>query len=146
MFYSYPYEVRELKATENRLERIYAAAKRGLKGDSLALASGMLPTEFRQLCNADPLAELAELKGRADGELEAATVIDQAIANGDAKMALEKAKHQYGWVAKQQLSIDVDQRISITAALEMAQSRVIDVLTHEVADTVPQQQLKQKAA
>ena len=61
MFYSIPYEPRKLQATEGRLEAIYAAAKLGLKGDALALAAGMLPTEYRQLTQFDPIAEMAEL-------------------------------------------------------------------------------------
>jgi hypothetical protein len=56
-------------------------------------------------------------------------VLHLAAKEGDAKAALAVLQHQHGWVAKQQLSIDVEQRISITAALEQAQSRVIDVLT-----------------
>jgi len=48
-FYSFPYEARKLEATEARLQRIYDAAKLGLKGDTLALAAGMMPTEYRQL-------------------------------------------------------------------------------------------------
>ena len=119
-FQSFPYEVRQIHATEARLERIYNAAKLGLKGDALALASGMLPTEYRQLTQLDPIAEMAELKGRADGEMEMSTVLHNAAREGDAKAALEILKHQHGWVAKQQLSIDVEQRISITAALEQA--------------------------
>ena len=125
-FQSFPYEVRQIHATEARLERIYNAAKLGLKGDALALASGMLPTEYRQLTQLDPIAEMAELKGRADGEMEMSTVLHNAAREGDAKAALEILKHQHGWVAKQQLSIDVEQRISITAALEQAQTRVIE--------------------
>ena len=73
--HSLPYEPRRLQATEARLDAIYNAAKRGLKGDALALAAGMLPQEYRQLCQFDPLAELAELKGRADGELEMSNVL-----------------------------------------------------------------------
>ena len=49
MFQSLPLTVRKLEATEARLESIYNAARMGLKGDSLALAAGMLPTEYRQL-------------------------------------------------------------------------------------------------
>ena len=132
-FQSFPYEVRKLEATEARLERIYKASRLGLKGDALALASGMLPTEYRQLTQLDPIAELAELKGRADGETEMANVLRDAALAGDAKSALEVLKHQHGWVAKQQLSIDVEQRISITAALEQAQSRVIEGVVKQVA-------------
>jgi len=131
-FQSFPYEVRKLEATEARLERIYNASKLGLKGDSLALASGMLPTEYRQLTQLDPIAEMAELKGRADGEAEMANVLRDAALAGDAKSALEVLKHQHGWVAKQQLSIDVEQRISITQALEQAQTRVIEGVFKEV--------------
>ena len=114
------------------MERIYKAAKLGLKGDALALASGLLPTEYRQLTQLDPIAEMAELKGRADGEMEMSTVLHNAAREGDAKAALEILKHQHGWVAKQQLSIDVEQRISITAALEQAQTRVIEADCVEV--------------
>lgn len=133
-FQSFPYEVRKLEATEARLQRIYDAAKIGLKGDSLALAAGMLPTEYRQLTQLDPIAEMAELKGKADGEAEMANVLRDAALAGDAKSALEVLKHQHGWVAKQQLSIDVEQRISITQALEQAQSRVIEGVFKQVED------------
>lgn len=116
MFHNISFEPRTLRATEARLEAIYRSAKAGLKGDSLALASGMLPKELRQLFEFDPAVELAELKGRADSEMEAAEVINRAIANGDAKMALEKLRFQHQWVAKQQIDINVDQQISITGA------------------------------
>ena len=133
-FHSFPYEVRQVRATESRLEKIYAASKLGLKGDSLALASGLLPTEYRQLIQLDPIAEMAELKGKADGEMEMSTVLHNAAKAGDAKSALEILKHQHGWVAKQQLSIDVEQRISITQALEQAQTRVIEGVYTDVED------------
>ena len=125
-FHSYVYEPRKLEATEARLQRIYDAAKLGLKGDTLALAAGMRPTEYRQLTMLDPIAEYAEQKGKADGEMELSAILHKAAADGDAKAALEILKHQHGWVAKQQLSIDVEQRISITAALEQAETRVIE--------------------
>lgn len=129
MFQSFTYEPRKLQATEARLQAIYNAAKLGLKGDSLALAAGMTPTEYRQLVLFDEIAEYAELKGRADGERELSQVLHAAAAEGDAKAALEILKHQHGWVAKQQLSVDVEQRISITAALEQAQARVINAIS-----------------
>ncbi len=144
-FQSFPYEVRQVRATESRLEKIYAASKLGLKGDSLALASGLLPTEYRQLIQLDPIAEMAELKGRADGEMEMSTVLHAAAKAGDAKSALEILKHQHGWVAKQQLSIDVEQRISITQALEQAQTRVIESVYTDVDATFHvKPQLKEK--
>ena len=131
-FHSYVYEPRKLEATEARLQRIYDAAKLGLKGDTLALAAGMRPTEYRQLTMLDPIAEYAEQKGKADGEMELSAILHKAAADGDAKAALEILKHQHGWVAKQQLSIDVEQRISITAALEQAQHRVIEGVFKQV--------------
>jgi hypothetical protein len=134
-FHSYVYEPRKLEATEARLQRIYDAAKLGLKGDTLALAAGMRPTEYRQLTQLDPIAEYAEQKGKADGEMELSAILHKAAADGDAKAALEILKHQHGWVAKQQLSIDVEQRISITAALEQAQQRVIEGVFKQVEDT-----------
>ena len=148
LFQSLHYEPRRLQATEARLERIYEKAKLGLKGDALALASGMLPTEYRQLTQLDPLAELAELKGRADAEVELSTYLHEAAANGDAKIALDILKHQHGWVAKQQISVDVEQRISITTALEQAKTRVIEGLTIDMEEpTFHVKQLKkQKAA
>lgn len=148
-FHSYVYEPRKLEATEARLQRIYDAAKLGLKGDTLALAAGMRPTEYRQLTMLDPIAEYAEQKGKADGEMELSAILHKAAADGDAKAALEILKHTHGWVAKQQLSIDVEQRISITAALEQAETRVIEGVFKQVDDQEAfhvKPQLKQKVA
>ena len=84
MYYNIAFEPRNVVATEARLDAIYKAAKAGLKGDSLAMAAGLMPSEFRKL--------------------------------------------QHGWVAKQQLNIDVEQRISITQALEQANMRVLEIV------------------
>jgi hypothetical protein len=92
----------------------------------LALAAGMRPAEFRALCEFDPLAALAEEKGRADGELEMAGVLYDAAKGGDAKAALDILKHTHGWVAKQAVTVEVNQTISITSALQEAQRRVIE--------------------
>ena len=94
---SFPYSPRELQATEARLSQIYEAAKLGLKGDKLALASGMLPSEYRQLCQLDPTVELAALKGAADAEIEASTQLRDAARNGDSKAALAILQHSHGW-------------------------------------------------
>jgi hypothetical protein len=56
----------------------------------------------------------------------------EAARDGDAKAALEILKHQHGWVAKQQIDVNIDQQISITGALEKAQSRVIEGLYTDV--------------
>lgn len=125
-FQSLPFAPREIKATEKHLQAIYDAARLGLRGDSLALAAGLLPTEYRRLCQLDSLAQMAEEKGRADGEAEAAGQLRDAARNGDAKAALAILTHVHGWVAKQQVQIDVQQRISITAALQEAESRVLN--------------------
>ncbi len=42
-------------------------------------------------------------------------------------MALEVLKHQHGWVAKQAISVEIDQRISITGALAEAQKRAFAI-------------------
>jgi hypothetical protein len=137
MFQSLPFTPRKLEATESRLQRIYEAAKLGLKGDSLALAAGMLPTEYRQLTQLDPAAEMAEMKGRADAEAELSAIMMHAARDGDAKIALEILKHKHEWVAKQSMQIDVVQQISITEALSRAQSRVVEAIDvrHRDVDT-----------
>ena len=129
---SLPLSLREVRATESRLQAIYDAAALGLKGDSLALAAGMMPQEYRQLCQLDPVAEMAALKGRADAEKEMSGLLHQAAREGDAKATLAILQNVHGWVAKQQVQVDVEQRISIITALEQAQSRVIDGLVTEI--------------
>jgi hypothetical protein len=135
MFQSLPYEPRRIQASEARLERIYAAAKRGLKGESLALSAGLLPQEFNQIAQLDPLVNLAAQKGRADAEQELSDVLHTAALSGDAKMALEILRYQHGWVAKQAVTIEVNQTISITAALQEAQKRVLNMGTIDEAPT-----------
>jgi hypothetical protein len=131
-FYSLPFTPERVEATEARLEAIYEAARYGLKGDSLALKAGLTPTQYRRLQEFDPLVEMAELKGRADGEYTAAKTLYDAAADGDAKAALDILRHQHGWVAKQQVDINVDQQISVIGALERAQTRVIEGLYTEL--------------
>ena len=131
MFKSIPFVPRKVQATESRLQAIYDAAALGLKGDSLALAAGMLPAEFRQLCELDPVAEMAMLKGRADSEMEASSHLREAARAGDAKAALAILQHSHGWTARQEISVDITNKISITQALQQAQERVIDGLITE---------------
>ena len=125
MFKSLPHAPRQLNATVARLQAIYDAAALGLRGDNLALAAGLLPAEYRRLRQMDQLAEMAEAKGRADAEAEAAGQLREAARNGDSKAALSLLQHVHGWVAKQQVQIDVTQQISVIAALQEAESRVI---------------------
>jgi len=123
---SLPLSIRTLVATEARLKKIYDCAARGLKGSSLAWAAGMHPDEYRLLCARDPLALNAEEMGRAHGELRASNVLhaamDAADPNVASKAALEVLKHAHGWVAKQQVQVDMG--ISIVAALQQAEGRV----------------------
>lgn len=133
-FYSLPFTPERPEATEARLEAIYEAARCGLKGDNLALASGLTPVQYRRLAEFDPLVEIAEQKGRADGELTAARTLYAAAAQGDAKAALDILKHNHGWKAAQSVEITVEGQISVIAALEKAQSRVIEALYSEVED------------
>ena len=88
-FKSLPLTIRQIRATEATLERIYDAAFLGLKGDSLALAAGLLPVEYNRLKEFDQMAQLAEQKGRADSEQENSRHLLNAARNGDAKAALE---------------------------------------------------------
>jgi hypothetical protein len=72
------------------------------------------------------------MKGRADGELSAAKTMYNAAANGDARAALDILKHQHGWKAAQSVEITVEGQISVIAALERAQTRVIEGIYTEV--------------
>ena len=46
--------------------------------------------------------------------------------------ALEVLRYAHGWAAKQAIEVTVDQKISIIAALEDAQRRVIDLTVQEI--------------
>tara|TARA_R110000868_G_scaffold102083_3_gene281048 strand:+ start:117 stop:647 length:531 start_codon:yes stop_codon:yes gene_type:complete len=132
VFFTLPNSERtQLKATEQRLISVYEAAYKGLKGDSLALASGMLPIEFNRLRQMDPLVDMAVLKGRADSELEMANHLMQAARNGDAKAALDILKHSHAWTAATQVNVTVQGQISITDALAAAEKRVQSLPTIE---------------
>jgi hypothetical protein len=126
MFHSIPFTSRKLVATESRLESIYAAAKQGLVGDSLALAAGMLPIEYRALCEFDPMAALAAAKGKADNEMEMTNVLRTAALDGDVKAALAVLTHRHDWQATQRVHVEVSQQISILQALHAADARVIE--------------------
>ena len=124
------------------------AARLGLKGDRLAIAAGMMPTEYRQLCQFDPIVEYAELKARAESEMSMSKVLHDAALEGDIKAATTILQNQHDWVAKQQINVDIDQRISINQALEMAQARVALVVNEpqDVVYTEVKQTKKLKAA
>jgi hypothetical protein len=100
-FVAVPHSIARVRAKEAELDRIYAAAHAGLKGDSLALAAGMNPQQFRQLSQLDPDVDMAVKKGKADSELEHATLLATASRNGDAKASLAILQHQHGWQSKE---------------------------------------------
>lgn len=141
MFISFPYEPRKLEATEARLEAIMKAARLGLKGDRLAIAAGMLPSEYRQLCQFDPIVEYAELKARTQSEMEMSEVLHAAALEGDIKAATTILQNQHDWVAKQQINVEIDQRISINQALEMAERRLATVIMDETPESANSQGL-----
>jgi hypothetical protein len=124
-------DVRIPRANERILTTIYEGARKGLGGDNLALYANLTPRQFRQMANFDTRIELAEAKGRADSEYFAAAVLHDAAAAGDVKAATDILRYQHGWVAKTQLDVNIDQRISVTKALELAEARIIDVTPHE---------------
>ena len=113
-----------VKATERILDAIYAAAYSGLKGDSLAVAAGLSPQQLNALCELDPAAKEHMQRGRADSELEHATMLARASREGDAKASLAILQHIHGWTAKTEISMNVT-AISITQALAEAEGRVI---------------------
>jgi hypothetical protein len=134
MFRDLPIRARELKATPAVLERIYEGARLGLKGESLALAAGLLPEEFARLKLMDRTAEIAEMKGRADSEMSMSRVVFDAAEAGDAKAALEFLRHRHSWVATQRMEVEGSAQISITVALEQAEKRVTRALDSAVED------------
>ena len=132
-FLTLTHEPLTLQATEQRLTAIYEAAKRGLKGDRIAFAAGMKPSDYRRLAQMDPLVDLAVEKGLADGEMALASVLYDAATQGkDTKTALDLLKHTRGWVAKQQIDVEVTQ-ISVLRALEMANQRVDSLPAYDPA-------------
>jgi hypothetical protein len=117
------------------------AARLGLKGDRLAIAAGMLPSEYRQLCQFDPVVEYAELKARTESEMEMSEVLHAAALEGDIKAATTILQSQHDWKAAQTINVEIEQRISITQALELAQQRVATVIIDETPDRANDQGL-----
>jgi t-SNARE complex subunit (syntaxin) len=109
----------------------------------------MVPTAYRQLCELDRVAQLAEQKGRAEGELLASKQLHNAAEQGDAKAALAILQNVHGWVAKQAITVDVNQQISILGALAEAERRAADVIDSSVTDVIarePTQPLQARLA
>lgn len=131
-FRSLPSTARELKPTEEVLDKIYSAARLGLKGDKLALAAGLLPIEYRRLAEMNPIVEIVATKGAADGEMAVSEGLHKAAEGGDAKAALEILKHVHGWTARQEITMNVNNRISISKVLSDIEQRVIEGTVREV--------------
>lgn len=132
MFMSLPFTPREIRATESRLVSIYNGAHLGLKGERLAVYAGMLPAELERLRSLDPLVELAELKGRADAEAEAALTMQKAIRGGDTKAALAVLQHRHEWTAKQDLTIHAQPKselelLTLEEVRQLIDAQAIDV-------------------
>jgi hypothetical protein len=125
---SLPLSVREINATEARLQSIYDAAKLGLKGDALALSAGMQPLEFRRLCELDPLADLAAQKGKADAERELAEILHAAARGGDSKAALAILQHVHGWTAKQSIEVTTANQLHLDALRNVTVDAIVDAL------------------
>ena len=86
----------------------------------------MMPVEYRQFCQFDPLAELSAQNGKSDNELLEAKKLNEASDQGDAQASLAILTHVHGWQQTSNVNIHVEQRISIISALEEAKSRVIE--------------------
>lgn len=98
LYYSFAYEPKEIKATQAQVDKIYKAAFLGLKGDSIALAAGLLPHQYRQLIANDPWVELAVEKARAESELHATQKLAENIEAGDTKAIMFKLTHMHGYM------------------------------------------------
>lgn len=98
-FFSFMHKPKKIQATEEQLVAIYDAAFNNLNGDALALASGFLPKDFAILCQSDPLAEIAIIKGKADNQNRVSRQLNKNALTGDTKAALAILNQQHGWVA-----------------------------------------------
>lgn len=127
-FKSLPFEARPIRATEAVLERIYQAAKDGLKGDALALAADLLPIELRRLEEFDPFVGNIITKARADNERALVAKYQKMAQEGDAKAIEFLLKYVHKYSAPQSISVEVNNTISIVQALEQAQTRVLEGL------------------
>jgi hypothetical protein len=99
--YSLDFTPREVRATEEILNKLYEGAALGLTGSSLAYVAGLTLAEYRQLEQLDFRVEQAVVAGKADAERELSGILFEAARGGDAKTALELLKHKHNWAATQ---------------------------------------------
>ena len=123
---SLPFTPNVIKATERVLDAVYNAAHAGLKGDRLAVVAGMTIGQYQQLCEFDPQVREHEIRGRADSELEHATMLAQASRAGDAKASLAILQHVHGWTAKQQVEVQGNVSMVLDQVLEGAAKQLLD--------------------
>lgn len=112
--YSLTYEPRQIKATEEVLDKLYEGSKLGLQAESLAYHAGLTLSEYNQLFQLDARAEHAVIAGKADAEVQLAKSLNMSAfprtfekdgvkhtIPGDPKIALEILKHKHGWQTTQ---------------------------------------------
>lgn len=104
-FITIPNRPRVIRATEARLNAVYEAAKLGLRGETLALASGMSPDEFRLMSDMDPLVNMAILAGAAESEMIHSQKLSEASLNGDVKATIAILERKHGWVPKSEVTV-----------------------------------------
>jgi hypothetical protein len=68
-------------------------------------------------------------------------VLHDAALEGDIKAATTILQSQHDWKAAQTINVEIEQRISITQALELAQQRVATVIIDETPDRANDQGL-----
>lgn len=83
-----PHEPRAIKATEKVLTNLADAAALGLKGDALALAAGLHPSELAQLITNDPQVDMLVRTAKTRKVFELAKRLDSASATGDTKATM----------------------------------------------------------
>lgn len=113
LFYTVGFEVREIKATEKQVNRLYQAGYLGLKKDeSIATFCGMRVEEYRQLCINDPIAERAVFQGRVDSEARTSMKLLELANDGDMKAIQLKLTHQHDWMPAKPVN-DTDATVTI---------------------------------
>lgn len=129
MIFTLDYSPKPMRATEKIVEAVYEGARRGLKSDeAIAYNAGMTPQQYRLLKQMDERVEHAALAGKAEGELEMATVLFEAAKKGDAKTALEMLKHAHGWTAAQHIKHEGDMNITLSTGVPTQQLKDPDDL------------------
>lgn len=115
-FFTVNVTLKEIKATEEDLARIYDAAYKGLTGDKLAIKSGYTPEQFRVLLEHDPLAARAAAHGPVDCEYKNSSLLIQSAENGDVKAMTTLLTHLHNWMPAKPEGDNGDIRIIVENA------------------------------